>query len=274
MVGSTYAACLNDEKGLSLPVEDRMAEVADSLRPYEDPVVFLRRMIMSGEFKPGERLPTERKLATQLGCSRGSIREAIRQLSALNLVMSRQGDGTYVTSLSSEELVQPLAAALRLRPESIMHLLELRLVIEPWIAAGAAARISDESRVELQDLVKKYDESVITEAEAELIAIDERIHEIIAEAHGNALFLTILQALRDAAREGRSITVAIHEGLPSSASELRLLVDAVVKGDSMRAQIAMSSHIFHAEAYAEAALSNDSRSPGVRSMDRRSSLKR
>ena len=216
--------------------------------------MFLRRMIMSGQFKPGERLPTERKLAAQLGCSRGSVREAMRQLSALNIIVSRQGDGTYVTSLSSEELVQPLASVLRLRPESIMHLLELRLVIEPWIAAGAATRITDEARSELLDLVDRYDENVQIEAEDELIAIDERIHAIIAEAHGNALFLTILHALRDSAREGRSITVAIHEGLASSALELRVLVDAVVAGDSTKAQIAMSAHIFHAQAYAEAAL--------------------
>ena len=87
---------------------------------------------------------------------------------ALNVIVSRQGDGTYVTSLSSEELVEPLASVLRLRPESIMHLLELRLVIEPWIAAGAAARITDDARSELLDLVDRYDENVEIEAEDEL----------------------------------------------------------------------------------------------------------
>ena len=233
-----------------------MAQETSTVRPSAgvDPVDFLKRRIMSGEFKPGQRLPTERRLASQLGCSRNTVREAVQQLSALNLIVSRQGDGTYVKMLSSEDLVQPLVAALRLRPESLWQLLELRLVVEPWVAAKAATRMSDESRAELLDLATRYAELVESESEAELVAIDERIHEIIAESHGNSLFITILSVLRDAAREGRWLTVAIHEGLPSSALELRALVDAVVNGDAVKAQLAMSAHIFHTQSYAEEAL--------------------
>ena len=60
----------------------------------------IKDLIVTGEFAPGARLPKEQELAEQLGLSRNSLREAVRALTLVGVLEPRQGDGTYVTSLS------------------------------------------------------------------------------------------------------------------------------------------------------------------------------
>ena len=68
----------------------------------------IKEMIVSGELRPGDRLPKEADLATRLGLSRNSLREAVRALSLVRVLDVRQGDGTYVTSLRPELLLDAL----------------------------------------------------------------------------------------------------------------------------------------------------------------------
>src|SRR5690606_28107285 len=68
----------------------------------------IKRMILDGELGPGDRLPVEKDLAEALGVSRGSLREGVRALSILGIVDTRQGDGTYVTSLDPGRLLSPM----------------------------------------------------------------------------------------------------------------------------------------------------------------------
>src|SRR5687768_5016842 len=69
----------------------------------------IKAMIVSGELKPGDRLPKEVDLAERLGLSRNSLREAVRALSLIRVLDVRQGDGTYVTSLQPEVLLDTVA---------------------------------------------------------------------------------------------------------------------------------------------------------------------
>src|SRR5690242_3473316 len=64
----------------------------------------IKELIVAGEVSPGQRLPAERELAARLGVSRPSLREAIRALIALNILESRHGEGTFVSSLHPEIL--------------------------------------------------------------------------------------------------------------------------------------------------------------------------
>ena len=74
----------------------------------------IRAMIRSGELSPGDRLPPEQELAERLGVSRGSLREAVRALSQINVLDVRRGDGTYVTSLAPSELLSGMVFAMEL----------------------------------------------------------------------------------------------------------------------------------------------------------------
>ena len=92
--------------------------------------------------QPGDKQPPERELAAMLNVSRPSLREALRALAILNIIEIRQGDGTYVSSLDTELLVEHLDLIFSLDDSTILQLFEVRKIFEPEIAALAAARIT------------------------------------------------------------------------------------------------------------------------------------
>lgn len=205
----------------------------------------LRDMIVAGELSPGERVPPERELAQQLGLSRSSVREAVRELSALGVLTARQGDGTYVSTLESHDLFAPLEFALRVDQKSLLHLTELRLILEPHVAATAAARLTDDARTALQQALEGYAAQVEggQPDPATLIAYDETIHRTLIDLAGNPLIAAIVRSVDSVLRRGKELTVVIKEAPEESLVELRAVVDAVLSHDPPRAQSAMTWHI-------------------------------
>src|SRR5258706_5221397 len=93
----------------------------------EDAIDKIRELIISGSWGPGDRLPKESELAAQLGLSRNSLREAVRALSQLRVLEVRQVDGTYVTSLEPELLLESTSFVSHLLVgESALELFEVR----------------------------------------------------------------------------------------------------------------------------------------------------
>src|SRR5690348_13705038 len=113
----------------------------------------IKDMIVSGELRPGDRLPKEADLALRLGLSRSSLREAVRALSLIRVLDVRQGDGTYVTSLRPETLLDTVGFVLDFHSDdSVLHLLEVRRVLEPAATAMAARTMSDSEIAALGEL--------------------------------------------------------------------------------------------------------------------------
>ena len=90
----------------------------------------IKALILSGELGSGDALPPERNLAVMLGISRPSVREALRVLTAMNVVEPRHGGGTYVTSLDPRLLARPINFLLQVEPRTFLHLFEVRQVLE------------------------------------------------------------------------------------------------------------------------------------------------
>jgi len=111
----------------------------------DDAIAKIKEMIVSGELQPGDRLPAESELARRLGLSRSSLREAVRALSLVRILDVRQGDGTYVTSLDSDVLLDAMSFLADLHHDNhVMHTLEARRVLEAAVAALAAQYIDDD----------------------------------------------------------------------------------------------------------------------------------
>ena len=207
----------------------------------------IRDLIVSGEYQPGERLPTERELAKSLGVSRGAIREAIRELAALNIVHSKQGAGTFVSTLDSDRLMAPLDFALVVDPDSVAHLLELRRLVEPLTAGLAATRITPRKLAALRGLMNAYEESFEQSDLQSMIALDEEIHLAVAAASGNPLLAAILRSLPAAARRARVVTASDPATPPLSRAELSALMQAIEARDPYLAQAAMTRHLARIE---------------------------
>lgn len=109
----------------------------------ESAIEQIKAMIMAGELTPGMQLPPENDLAQQLGVSRGSLREAVKGLALVGVLDTRQGAGTYVTSLDAEVLLKATKFAIDIhRDDSVQYILQLRRILEPAAAALASLRIT------------------------------------------------------------------------------------------------------------------------------------
>lgn len=205
----------------------------------------IREMILTGKLQSGAKVPPERELAQMFGFSRGSVREAVRELSALGILSARQGDGTYVSSLKSIDLFAPLDFVLLVDPRSLLDVIDLRLLLEPHVASIAAARIQPNDVATLQDALTQYERSVEGDPPDYelLLELDDTIHKILLRQAENPLIEAIVRSIDSLVRRGRELTVVMKSALLESANELRAVVDGVAAKDPARAHAAMTWHI-------------------------------
>src|SRR5215216_3966545 len=120
----------------------------------------IKAMILGGELRPGERLPKEAELAEHLGLSRNSLREAVKALSLIRVLDVRQGDGTYVTSLEPNLLLDAMSFVVDFhRDDTVLEFLEVRRILEPAATAMAAAAMPDDAITDLRKVLDQLDDA-------------------------------------------------------------------------------------------------------------------
>jgi GntR family transcriptional regulator, transcriptional repressor for pyruvate dehydrogenase complex len=202
----------------------------------------LKVMISSGELQPGQKLPREPDLAASLGLSRNSLREAVRALSLVRILDVRQGDGTYVSDLSAESLVDTLSFIVEFQHDSsVLELLEVRRILEPAASARAAAKITSAELVELQQIL----ETVTTESPvAELVQADVEFHRAITAASGNSVLASLIESLSSSTQRARVWRGITQEGaLARTLDEHRAIFEAVRTHNVDLAQMWSTIHI-------------------------------
>jgi GntR family transcriptional regulator, transcriptional repressor for pyruvate dehydrogenase complex len=224
---------------LPVPVKSDFETVRRD-KVYEGVAKQIERLILK-KLQPGDKLPSERELAESLGVSRSSIRDAIRSLELMGMVEPRQGAGTIVRQISSESLINPLANALKRKEELIGELLDFRKMLEPQLAARAAARISNDEVAEMEEILDRQ-EKKLREGETG-VGEDSEFHYAIALASGNSVVLKVLDTLMDLLRGSRERSLqAEGRGRQSLAGHRRILA-AIKRRDSEAAKTAMRRHI-------------------------------
>lgn len=202
----------------------------------------LREMIVSGRVKPGDRLPREADLATSLGLSRSSLREAVRALSLVRILDVRQGDGTYVSSLAADSLLDALSFIVEFHHDaSVLELLEVRRILEPAASARAAVRIDDKSLASLEEIL---DRSTPDSAVEELVRNDVEFHRAIAVASGNTVLASLIESLSGPTQRARVWRGITQEGaLVRTLAEHRSIFDAIRAHDPELARTWATVHI-------------------------------
>lgn len=146
----------------------------------------LRREILDGRWRPGERLPAERELASQLGVHRSSVREALRKLEELRLVVIRRGDGARVRPIEGAgiEIVRDLLLRDgRLDPVVARQVLDVREMLITGAARLALERGAPETIARARVLVQRLADPKLSADE--FLPATEALFEVIAEASGN-----------------------------------------------------------------------------------------
>jgi len=147
-------------------------------------------MVSAHELTAGQQLPAERVLAERFQVSRNVVREALRSLAAMNVLEIRHGIGVFVASLDIDSLVEPLEFALTLEKGTFESLTEARLLLEPGIAALAAARASKRDIAVLRRLLEDSEASV---AEPTLfLATDIALHNHVVGMSRNPVLARVV----------------------------------------------------------------------------------
>ncbi len=195
----------------------------------------IREMIAEGELGPGDRLPPEPELAEELGVSRGSLREAVRALSQINVLDVRRGDGTYVTSLEPSELLEGLTFAVELlQARGLNEVIEVRRLLFPPAAGLAATRVTDEQLERMRTVVRALE--VADEVE-EVARLHREFQGVVGEATGNASLSSILRALQLRGEHVRRTWLNSDPTIRDVAlAHQKLLLDAFERGDAEMAK--------------------------------------
>jgi GntR family transcriptional repressor for pyruvate dehydrogenase complex len=201
----------------------------------------IQSLIISGQLKPRDVLPPERQLAASLGISRASLREAIRALNTMNLVETRHGGGTYVTSLDPRLLAQPINFLLQVDPTSLSHLFDVRIVLEVGAARLAAPRITDTDLAHLEGLAAAA-ENALNEP-SRYIDFDFQIHTAIVEATGNPIYLSLYRSIAELSIESRKRTARRAATRRRAHEDHLAIVAALHRRDPDAAGSAMHDHL-------------------------------
>jgi GntR family transcriptional regulator, transcriptional repressor for pyruvate dehydrogenase complex len=207
---------------------------------YEGVAKQIERLILK-KLQPGDKLPSERDLAELLAVSRSSIRDAIRSLELTGMVEPRQGAGTIVREISSDSLVNPLANARKRKEEMVGELLDFRKMLEPPLAARAAARATENEISEMREILERQ-EKKLREGES-TIAEDSEFHYAIALASGNSVVRKVLDTLMDLLRDSRERSLQVEGRPQKSLAGHRKILAAISRHDGEAAKVAMRRHI-------------------------------
>ena len=202
--------------------------------PLRD-VVFhtLRRGIMQGDLKPGERL-MEIKLANRLGVSRTPIREAIRMLELEGLVVMIPRKGAQVAEITEKDL---------------KDVLEVRMGLEELAVKFACQRITEEQLDNLYHASRKFEEAVKREDLTELAQADVDFHDLIYKATGNERLVRLLNNIREQMYRYRVEYLKDEEIRGSLVQEHDTLLEKLSQRDLEGAKQVTQSHIERQQAY-------------------------
>ncbi|BCR02958.1 GntR family transcriptional regulator [Desulfuromonas versatilis] len=225
-----------------------MTTVFKQIRPKkisEEIVEQIKEHISQGQLKPGERIPSERELATLLGVSRPSVREAIMVLEAMGLVESRQGGGTFVRSLTEESLAAPLTSMVEKNPRLLHSLAEVRMGLESWSAFLAASRATEDEIRNMGELFQEMSRQAASGGwDAE---VDAQFHYAITTATHNTLQLHVLNTIHGLFHA--TIQVALMEFYRKAGfvelllNQHRAIYEAIARRDPEGARQAMMAHL-------------------------------
>jgi GntR family transcriptional repressor for pyruvate dehydrogenase complex len=213
----------------------------DTLTARDRVVEHVRQLIERGAMKPGDRLPSERDLAGELGVSRPSVRSGLEALEAMGVVVSRRGAGTFIAEGPPDLGIEPLSLLASLHGFTPNEMFEARLVLEVGVAGLAAGHASAEHLAAMAEEVTEMFASL--EDPAAYLVHDVRFHRAIAAGCGNRVLAALMEMVSAQFYELRRETIAQARDLRESAEMHRRVYRAIRSRNAEAARIEMTEHL-------------------------------
>ena len=215
----------------------------------EHVVAFVRALIDRGALKPGDRLPAERELATEIGVSRPTVRAGLRALAAMGVVQSRHGSGTYIPDGPPMLGSQPLSFLAALHGFTRDEMYEARRILEVGATGLAAERATPEQVATIAEEVAGLF-STMDDPQAFLVH-DINFHRAVAAASGNPIVASLVEMVSELYYERRRETAAraTDRNLRDAAELHQRIYKAIRARDAEAGRWAMNEHLLHSSAY-------------------------
>lgn len=229
---------------------DPAIEPVKRVRLSQQIVVELCRVIRERQFHVGDALPPERELADRFSVSRASVREALRGLEVAGIVETRHGGGTYVRDLADFGIESPLALLLATSDENVGDLWEMRILVEPAIAARAAARAGEKDVDSLDRILQEQREAYeANESHDVVIRLDRELHISVAAASGNVIAVRIIQIINQLLYQDRTHFVTSQTRRKLALDRHYEVVAAIRDNKPRKAADVMHTHLREVEEF-------------------------
>lgn len=229
--------------------QKRLLKPVKKSRQYENIVEQIRSLILKGEYRPGERLPSERELCKELEVGRPSIRDALRVLEILGLIEIRHGEGTFVRSMQVPDILESITQILRTMFEanydSLFDLLEVREALEVQIAILASENATDSDIEKIGNCLEGMKKNLLVPEK--LMKADDDFHRLLAEATKNDVIGLILENIRSLMFQNYKVIysfVCQSENLSRKTFQAhKRIYEAIKENGSNKASQAMAEHM-------------------------------
>lgn len=223
----------------------QMLEPPKKTRLYENIIDQLLSLIKDGTLKPGDKLPTERKLAEDLGVSRTAIREALRSLEVIGYIHSKVGGGTYIDEITLENVMSPFSVVLSQNKKLIIELIDVRMLLETEITRLATKRITLSKLKKIQKALDDMCEEINNGTNG--LTADNSFHNALSAASENEALKLILDMCGNLLSQTREATLNIPGQPERTLEEHKAIFEAIRKGDSDLAAFRMQQHLNNAK---------------------------
>ena len=200
-------------------------------------------MIKSGNLKSGDRLPTEQQMGIAFGISRPPLREALKALTLMGVLESRQGGRYTVTDLSPSRLVAPFNVMLSVAEYDVQEHFEARALVDLELVRLSTERASPEMRQRILKLA--CDGRAFHDDPVAFRLLDIEFHQAINTGASNALLSALAQGLYDVALDLRRVASSVPGVIEISVDQHCIVAEAIMARDAKAAVAAYRTHLEH-----------------------------
>jgi GntR family transcriptional repressor for pyruvate dehydrogenase complex len=212
-------------------------------RVSDDVLRQLKKSIIEGVYKPGDKLPSEKTLMETFNVSRGSLREALRTLEELGFIIIKSGvfGGAFVLGHGMQSVARNLYDIIRMEHINLKEILQLRLILEPGLAALAARNRSSDD-INLLEKATAIRESALKMRKVPIV-VNIDFHQYVARASGNRMGSLILDAMALISQdEFKSISLSLNDHKAIVGFHKKIL-ECIIKEDDQNASKLMHDHV-------------------------------
>lgn len=200
-------------------------------------------MVKSGNLRPGDRLPTEQQMGLAFGISRPALREALKALSLMGVLESRQGGRYSVTDLSPSRLIAPFNVMLSTNDFDVNEHFEARLVVDLELVRLCALRANADQRARI--MKHAIDGRAFFHDPVGFRLLDIEFHQSLNEGAENRMLSAMAQGLYDVGLDVRRVASEMKGNIKKSVSQHIEIAEAIANHDPDAATKAYRRHLVH-----------------------------